>query len=75
MERTSQTVQWVGNTSSASIPYALVHELENGNIDPGDHVLLCWFGAGMTWGSTVLRWGGVTREGGHGDHKLRTAHA
>ena len=75
MERTSQTVQWVGNTSSASIPYALVHELENGNIDPGDHVLLCGFGAGMTWGSTVLRWGGVTREGGHGDHKLRTAHA
>ena len=66
MERTSTTVETNGNTSAASIPLALVAELDAGNIRAGDHVLMCGFGAGMTWASAVLRWGGVTREGGHG---------
>lgn len=66
MERTSTTVETNGNTSAASIPLALVSELDSGNIKPGDHVLMCGFGAGMTWASAVLRWGGVVREGGHG---------
>ena len=73
MERTSTTVETVGNTSAASIPLALVHELDTGNIGPGDHVLLCGFGAGMTWASAVLRWGGVNREGGHGAAAHRDA--
>jgi 3-oxoacyl-[acyl-carrier-protein] synthase-3 len=66
MERTSTNLRDVGNTSGASIPLALARELELGNIGPGDHVLMCGFGAGMTWASAVLRWGGVVREGGHG---------
>jgi 3-oxoacyl-[acyl-carrier-protein] synthase III len=66
VERTSMTVETNGNTSAASIPLALVHELELGNIKPGDNVLMCGFGAGMTWASAVVRWGGVVREGGHG---------
>lgn len=66
IDRTSTTVDFVGNTSAASIPLALIHELEHGNIKPGDHVLMSGFGAGMTWASSVVRWGGVTREGGHG---------
>ena len=73
LERCSQTVTWMGNTSSASIPCALAHDLNLGNIQPGDHVLLCGFGAGMTWASAIVRWGGVTREGGHGVHNLRFA--
>ena len=73
MERCSQTVAWMGNTSSASIPYALSHELDLGNIQQGDHVLLCGFGAGMTWASAVVRWGGVVREGGHGPNNPRFA--
>ena len=71
MDRCSQTVQWIGNTSSASIPYSLSGELDAGNIQPGDHVLLVGFGAGMTWSSAALRWGGVVREGGHGPNNAR----
>ena len=47
-----------GNTSSASIPLALVDALETGRLQKGHHVLLTGFGGGMTWASAVLRWGG-----------------
>ena len=66
MERTSTTVEFVGNTSAASIPLAMADELAKGTIQPGDNVLMCGFGAGMTWASAVLRWGGEVRAGGHG---------
>ena len=66
MARTSTTVETNGNTSAASIPLALADELDHGNIKPGDNVLMCGFGAGMTWASAVLRWGGVLRPDGHG---------
>jgi 3-oxoacyl-[acyl-carrier-protein] synthase III len=69
MEQTSTSLEWYGNTSAASIPLALDHELRQGNVKPGDHVLMCGFGAGMTWASAVLRWGGVTREGSHGPRR------
>ncbi|MBA2610236.1 MAG: ketoacyl-ACP synthase III [Actinobacteria bacterium] len=42
-----------GNTSAASIPLALAEAKPN----DGDLVLLCGFGAGMTWASAVVRWG------------------
>ena len=71
MARCSQTVQWIGNTSSASIPYSLSRELDAGHILPGDNVLLVGFGAGMTWSSAALRWGGIVREGGHGPNNPR----
>ncbi len=66
MERTSTTVETNGNTSAASIPLALVEELEKGNIKKGDNVLMCGFGAGMTWASAVICWGGEARADGHG---------
>ena len=66
IDRTSTTVEMQGNTSAASIPMALVTELDRGNIVPGDNVLMCGFGAGMTWASAVVRWGGLYRDGGHG---------
>ena len=47
-----------GNTSSASVPLALVDALDNGRVDAGDLVLLVGFGAGMTAASAVIRWGG-----------------
>ncbi len=73
MEKTSTSLEWYGNTSAASIPLALDHELKQGNIKPGDHVLMTGFGAGMTWASAVLRWGGVVREGDHGPNRVVTA--
>mgnify|MGYP003345472319 CR=1 FL=1 len=51
-------VQYAGNTSSASIPLALVDALDHGRVKRGDYVLLVGFGAGMTAASAVLRWGG-----------------
>jgi 3-oxoacyl-[acyl-carrier-protein] synthase-3 len=50
-----------GNTASASIPIALTEALDAGRVQPGDKVLLAGFGAGMTWGSMLLDWGGVSR--------------
>jgi 3-oxoacyl-[acyl-carrier-protein] synthase-3 len=47
-----------GNTSSASIPLALVDAVDAGRVHPGDILLLTGFGAGMTWASAVLRWPG-----------------
>lgn len=45
-----------GNTSAASIPIALDEAVRNYRIKSGDLVLLVAFGAGLTWGSTLLRW-------------------
>jgi 3-oxoacyl-[acyl-carrier-protein] synthase-3 len=60
MERTATVLQHTGNTSSASIPLALVDALDNGRVQDGDLLLLVGFGAGMTAASAVLRWGGVS---------------
>jgi len=46
-----------GNTSAGTIPVALTESLEEGLISPGDHVLTASFGAGLTWGAGVIRWG------------------
>jgi len=58
-EKTATVLQYTGNTSSASIPLALVDALDNGRVKEGDLLLLVGFGAGMTAASAVLRWGGV----------------
>jgi 3-oxoacyl-[acyl-carrier-protein] synthase-3 len=57
MDRAVTVIQRTGNTSSASIPLALVDALDNGRVKDGDLVLLVGFGAGMTAASAVLRWG------------------
>ena len=45
-----------GNTSAASIPIALYEARESGRIKPGDYVLLAAFGAGLTWGASLIKW-------------------
>ena len=45
-----------GNTSAASIPIALDEALRERTTKPGDLVLLAALGAGLSWGSAVLRW-------------------
>lgn len=56
-ERTAIVLQETGNTSSASIPLALVNAIDNGRVKDGDLVLMVGFGAGMTAASALLRWG------------------
>jgi 3-oxoacyl-[acyl-carrier-protein] synthase-3 len=46
----------VGNTSAASIPIALDRAWRGGAIGQGDLVLFTSFGAGLTWGATLMRW-------------------
>ncbi|HRX78576.1 MAG: ketoacyl-ACP synthase III [Planctomycetaceae bacterium] len=45
-----------GNTSAGSIPLALAEADQQGRINRGDLVLMCGFGAGLTWGTALLRW-------------------
>ncbi|MGC8514162.1 MAG: beta-ketoacyl-ACP synthase III [Acidimicrobiales bacterium] len=57
-ERVASVIGFTGNTSSASIPLALVDAIRAGRVSEGDHLLLAGFGAGMTWASAVWRWQG-----------------
>ena len=45
-----------GNTSSASIPLALDEAYRAGRVGRGNHVLFSGFGAGLTWGTVLMRW-------------------
>ena len=56
MSKVMVNVDRYGNTSSASIPLALDQAVQEGRVTPGSIVLLVAFGAGFTWGSTVVRW-------------------
>jgi 3-oxoacyl-[acyl-carrier-protein] synthase III len=55
-ERSVLDVAEVGNTSAASIPIALARAWNAGRIQEGDLVLFTSFGAGLTWGATLVRW-------------------
>jgi len=46
----------VGNTSAASIPIAMDRAWRAGRLAQGDLVLTAAFGAGLTWGSNLIRW-------------------
>ena len=56
-ERTLVNIERYGNTSSASIPLALFEAVEDGRVRDGDLVLCAGVGAGLTWGSALIRWG------------------
>ena len=57
LERMTKTIHKYGNTSSASIPMALVEEMEAGRIKDNDLIVMVGFGGGLTWGAIALRWG------------------
>jgi len=56
MDRVYVNLDRYGNTSSASIPLALDEARRAGRIKPGDLTLLVAFGAGLTYGATLIRW-------------------
>ena len=45
----------IGNTVSASIPIALKRAIDDGTINQDQTIVLCGFGVGLSWGSTVIR--------------------
>jgi 3-oxoacyl-[acyl-carrier-protein] synthase-3 len=56
-ERVVDCISEYGNTSAATLPLALEHAERDGRLRPGQRVLLGAFGAGFTWGATVVEWG------------------
>ena len=56
LEHFPMNLQEYGNTSSASIPI-LIHEMNEKNmLHRGDKVIMAGFGAGLTWGATLMEW-------------------
>jgi 3-oxoacyl-[acyl-carrier-protein] synthase-3 len=57
MERVFVNLDRYGNTSAATIPIALAEAVAQGRVKNGDYLLLTAFGGGLTWASSVIRWG------------------
>jgi 3-oxoacyl-[acyl-carrier-protein] synthase-3 len=56
LDRFPSNLDRYGNTSAASIPLALEEVWKDGKLKHGDLILIVAFGAGLTWGATLLRW-------------------
>lgn len=56
LEKFYMNLQRFGNTSSASVGLALGEALEKGMVKKGDLIALTGFGAGLTYGSIVMKW-------------------
>jgi 3-oxoacyl-[acyl-carrier-protein] synthase-3 len=56
MEKVIVNIERYANTSSATIPSALHEAVGDGRVRPGQIVLLDAFGAGLTYGSLLMRW-------------------
>ncbi len=56
MERVFVNIDKYGNTSAATVPMAFHEALEQGRVEPGKLVVFVAFGAGLTWGGTLIRW-------------------
>lgn len=56
MEKFPTNLQECGNISAASVPILLDNVNNHGMIKKGDKIVLAGFGAGLTWGATVLVW-------------------
>ncbi len=54
-ERVLSNIERVGNTSSASIPILLDESVRSGKVKQGDTLLMCALGAGISWGSALVR--------------------
>ena len=55
LDKVLMNIDRVGNTSSASIPILVDENYRSGKIKPGDTVLMCALGAGISWGSAIVR--------------------
>jgi 3-oxoacyl-[acyl-carrier-protein] synthase-3 len=65
MERFIINLERYGNTSTASIPIAMVEAVECGKIKPGEKLVMVGFGGGLTWGALAAEWTGPIPSKGH----------
>lgn len=56
MDKVFITIHKYGNTSASSCGIALDELIEENKVHLGDHILLVAFGAGLTWGASILTW-------------------
>jgi 3-oxoacyl-[acyl-carrier-protein] synthase-3 len=57
MEKVIVNLDRYGNTSAATIPIAMTEAWQAGRLKPGMIVVTVGFGAGLSWGANVIRWG------------------
>jgi len=57
MEKVITNLYKYGNTSAASIPLALDEAVRSGKVKKGDIIACAGFGAGLSWGAAILKWG------------------
>ena len=60
-----------GNTSAASVPFALAEGVNEGRIKVGDNVTIVAFGAGFTSGAVTIEWTADPARGPLGDAAVR----
>ncbi|MFR2127314.1 MAG: 3-oxoacyl-[acyl-carrier-protein] synthase III C-terminal domain-containing protein, partial [Dorea sp.] len=56
LEKFPMNLEEYGNTSSASIPILLDELNRAGKLQKGQKIILAGFGAGLTWGASILEW-------------------
>lgn len=56
-EKVMINIHKYGNTTSATIPLCLTEYYREGKLKKGDNIILAAFGAGYSWGSTLIKWG------------------
>jgi 3-oxoacyl-[acyl-carrier-protein] synthase-3 len=57
MEKVITNLSQYGNTSAASIPLAFDEAVRQGKVKKGDVIACAGFGAGLSWGATIIRYG------------------
>ncbi len=70
MDKVVLNIARYGNTSAATIPVALCEAIEDGRVPAGGKLLLAAFGAGLTRGAGLVRWGNRTQPLGSSDAEL-----
>jgi 3-oxoacyl-[acyl-carrier-protein] synthase-3 len=56
MEKVMVTIDYYGNSSAATVPIAFDKAIHTGKLKDGDTALAVAFGAGVTWGSALIKW-------------------
>jgi 3-oxoacyl-[acyl-carrier-protein] synthase-3 len=62
IERCVINLDRYGNTSTASIPIATCEAVQSGRLKTGNQIVFVGFGAGLTWGASVVTWSGPFSE-------------
>ncbi len=60
-EKVFVNLERYGNTSAASIPIALCEAIDANKVNPGDHLVMVGFGAGLTWAACAVQWSAPKR--------------